>query len=120
MFHKDAEEFINKWKPGEAKVFYYYDHWYWKQKETIILHRVDSFIFKTVKDKSTVNPGNFNDTQLLKLLTNELLVERPYDSVNTNYMNEKTGGCTCGTWITFMASVPDAHAVGCPRSNKRK
>jgi len=109
MYPKDVDALLENWRPGEAKVFYYYDYWPWRQRETIIIHRESAFKFITLKEKSTVNAGSFDDLEMKKLLGKETLVERPYSSVNTNYMEEKTGGCECGGWITG----PNVHSWWC-------
>ncbi len=120
MFYKDAEELIKNWFIGDAKVFYYFNYWAWRQRETIILHRKDEETFTTIKDKSTVYPEDFTKEQVLKYLCSGLLEHREHDSVNKNYRDEKTGGCICGTWATSAADIPESHWKDCPRRHGRR
>ncbi len=120
MFLKDAEELVKQWFIGDAKVFYYYNYWAWRQQETIILHKKYDDTFTTIKDKSTVKPDDFTADEVIKMLCNGLLVERVGDSVNRNYRDEKTGGCICGVWATSATNIPESHWPDCPRRHGRR
>ena len=114
MFLSEVEELLRKWHVGDARVFYYYDYWSVRKRETIILERKEQDLFVTVKDKSTVSSDNFTEDEIKRFLVKDLLVERAYESVNKNYRDEKTGGCNCGAWATSMADNPQSHWEDCP------
>lgn len=107
----DADQFVANWFLTEGKVFDYKDYG-WFDTEVLVIIRKDVDLFVVDEKKSTVKDGPFNREQIINLMCRDLLVYKPYSSINTNYKEERASYCVCGAWRT---TNPNAHAFYCTK-----
>jgi hypothetical protein len=110
LLTSEAEDLITSWAIENSYVFDY--RGYWLDPEILVINRKAEDLFVVDYSRSTVKEGPFTKEQMLKMLTKNLIVHRLWASVNTNYREERTGGCTCGAW---RISKDYPHAFSCKR-----
>ena len=111
MNPKDIDKFIEEWIEGQERVFYYYE--YWLDEEILTIKKINNGLYEINRNKSTVNAGHWDNTNMRKILGREGLV---FKRVGT-YMEywKKGNGCECGAWRTLN---PDCHVDYCPKYRK--
>lgn len=115
MSRNQAEDFLRDWSYEERKVFKY--HQYIAIPEILIIIKEDFDRYVVDKDKSTCKAGPFDRDTMLRYIITGVLIHRPMDSINSNYKEERTGGCDCGAWAT---TNPDLHSATMPCKKYRK
>lgn len=116
MSRSEAEELLRDWSIGWTKVFKY--HEWISAPETLIVTKDRDHVFSIDKDKSTTGrAGPWDKDEFLRLMITGVMTHQPMASVNTDYRNERTGGCDCGAWKT---ANPDLHSAIMPCRKYRK
>lgn len=96
MRSSEANELLDGWELEKGKVFEYRGHWF--DQEMLVIFKKGDDLFEVDWDKSTLKEGPYNRSDFYRLLVQDLLIEKPYQSIHSNYKEERTGGCTCGSW----------------------
>lgn len=111
MIPSQVLSLIDSWLINDSYVFDY--RGYWLDTEVLIIKRYNEDEFVVDYSKSTVKDGPFTKDQMIELMTKDLLIVRPFGSLNINYREDRTNGCDMGCW-----KVGNTHSFNCRNSKK--